>query len=380
MKNLRDLLLVCVLMPAFSSAQAQWEVQDSHTTSNLRGIHAVNSTVAWASGADGTILRTQNGGAHWQKCAIPPDGDKLDFRGIWAWDANTALVMSAGPGEQSRVYRTSDGGAHWIEEARNTDKDGFWDAMVFQSEDSGKHGDKPAGMVVGDPVGGRFFTMTTAGAKWSIGKNACAAREGESAFAASNSSVVVFGAGKFILGTGGKSGPRALLSPVLSGTDVCLAVTVPVASGNDSSGAFSLAFRDVKRGVAVGGDYKKPDESSGTAAWTSDGGRHWTASSSLPRGYRSTVAWYEGAKAWVAAGTNGSDISMDDGHSWQPLDAGNWNALSLPYVVGPKGRIGKLQSDAIKEKSGLKKQRRPYASTQILKVCVASRGQDRRWG
>ncbi len=134
MKNLQALLLFSVALVAFGDASAQWEMQDSHTTSNLRGIHAVNASVAWASGADGTILRTQDGGVHWQKCAVPPDGDKLDFRGIWAWDASTALVMSAGPGEQSRVYRTSDGCAHWTEDVRNTDKDGFWDAMVFQPE------------------------------------------------------------------------------------------------------------------------------------------------------------------------------------------------------------------------------------------------------
>jgi photosystem II stability/assembly factor-like uncharacterized protein len=333
---------------AFSDASAQWEMQDSRTTANLRGIHAVNSTVAWASGADGTILRTQDGGAHWQKCAVPPGGDKLDFRGIWAWGANTALAISAGPGEQSRLYRTADGCVHWIEEARSTDNDGFWDAMVFQPEDFGKHGNKPAGVVIGDPVGGRFFAMTSAGAKWSIDENACLARDGESAFAASNSSVVVFGAGKYILGTGGKGGPRALLSPLLAGTDGCFGAAVPVASGNDSSGVFSLAFRDTQRGVAVGGDYQKSDDRAGTAAWTSDGGRHWTAASRQPRGYRSSVTWYASAKAWVAAGTNGSDISIDDGRTWRALDNGNWNALSLPYVVGPKGRIGKLQSDAIK--------------------------------
>jgi photosystem II stability/assembly factor-like uncharacterized protein len=348
MKHLQVLLLFSVAFVGFGSAQAQWEMQDSQTTANLRGIHAVNTAVAWASGTDGTILRTKDGGAHWQPCAIPPDGDKLDFRAIWAWDANTAVAMSAGLGEQSRLYRTSDGCATWTEETRNDDKDGFWDAMVFQSEDSVKHGDKSAGVLVGDPVSGRFFTMTTAGAKWSVDKNACVAREGESAFAASNSSVVVFGAGKYILGTGGRGGPRALLSPLLAGTDGCLGIAVPVAGGSDSSGVFSLAFGDSKHGVALGGDYKKPDDRSGPAAWTSDGGRHWTAASSPPHGYCSTVAWYAQAKAWVAAGTNGSDLSMDNGKTWKILDTGNWNALSLPYVVGPKGRIGKLRPNAIK--------------------------------
>jgi hypothetical protein len=46
-------------------------------------------------------------------------------------------------------------------------------------------------------------------------------------------------------------------------------------------------------------------------------------------------------------GTNGSDLSRDDGKSWQPLDDGNWNALSLPYVVGPDGRIARLNAAAL---------------------------------
>jgi hypothetical protein len=43
-------------------------------------------------------------------------------------------------------------------------------------------------------------------------------------------------------------------------------------------------------------------------------------------------------------GTNGSDISRDDGKTWTALDDGNWNALSLPFVVGPKGRIARLSA------------------------------------
>ncbi|HEY4050750.1 MAG TPA: glycosyl hydrolase, partial [Acidobacteriaceae bacterium] len=121
-------------------------------------------------------------------------------------------------------------------------------------------------------------------------------------------------------------------------------VQVPLASGNGSSGVFSLAFRDQQHGVAVGGDYRKPDDAVGTAAFSSDGGLSWTPAQTAPHGYRSAVAWDSKAKAWVTVGTNGSDISYDDGKTWQPLDNGEWNALSLPWVVGPKGRIGKLVS------------------------------------
>jgi hypothetical protein len=42
------------------------------------------------------------------------------------------------------------------------------------------------------------------------------------------------------------------------------------------------------------------------------------------------VQWSEALKAWITVGTNGSDISRDDGKTWQPIDNGNWNALSTP--------------------------------------------------
>ena len=125
-----------------------------------------------------------------------------------------------------------------------------------------------------------------------------------------------------------------------------------LASGNESSGVFSLAFRDQNHGIAAGGDYKKPNESQGTAAWTADGGKTWTAANKPPHGYRSAVAWDTADKAWIAVGTNGSDVSFDDGKIWQYLDSGNWNALSLPWVVGPEGRIAKLVSLKSAEISG----------------------------
>jgi photosystem II stability/assembly factor-like uncharacterized protein len=94
--------------------------------------------------------------------------------------------------------------------------------------------------------------------------------------------------------------------------------------------------------MAVGGDYRQPEKTEGTAAYTKDGGKHWTAAVKPPHGFRSAVAWDAKSNAWIAVGTNGSDISYDDGKTWQWLDSGNWNALSLPWAVGPHGQIGKL--------------------------------------
>src|SRR5207244_10052104 len=43
---------------ASRSQPARWESQSSGTTARLRGISAVSDRVAWASGANGTVLRT----------------------------------------------------------------------------------------------------------------------------------------------------------------------------------------------------------------------------------------------------------------------------------------------------------------------------------
>ena len=109
--------------------------------------------------------------------------------------------------------------------------------------------------------------------------------------------------------------------------------------------------------VAVGGDYTKPADTSSTAASSFDDGANWTPALSPPHGYRSAVAYDPTTKTWITVGPNGTDISRDDGKNWSPLEPSaqdapdadkNWNALSLPFVVGPKGRISKLNPDALK--------------------------------
>src|ERR1700740_2679310 len=112
-------LLVCPVI-AMSQAQpeshAPWVIQDSGTMASLRGIDSADGTVAWASGTGGTVLRTTDGGAHWQKCTTPDaerDGAALDFRGVQAWDAQSAIGMASGPGEKSRLSQTNHGCNSW---------------------------------------------------------------------------------------------------------------------------------------------------------------------------------------------------------------------------------------------------------------------------
>ena len=146
---------------AYAQTSSPWQLEPSETTADLRGVHAVGGGVVWASGTGGTVLRSQDSGFEWQGCATPPGAEKLDFRAIWAWDDETAFVMSSGPGDQSRLYKTVDGCAHWTLLYMNPDKDGFWDGLVFRT--------KEEGFLLGDPVGGRFTLLHTVdgGKSWS---------------------------------------------------------------------------------------------------------------------------------------------------------------------------------------------------------------------
>lgn len=351
--------LACLPLHAQQTRSGPWVMESSGTTAGLRGIHSVgNGSVAWASGTGGTILRTEDAGYLWQRCAIPTDAANLDFRGIWAWDENTAIVMSSGPGNQSRIYKTTDGCAHWTLLFTNPDKEGFWDAMVFE--------DRQLGSLLGDSVKGRivYFTTTNGGKRWTRDKApGLEADNGVTgAFAASNSALLsgkraptLFGSvGGYIYAvqtTGTISFPMTPGTPVEMHEQWTRTAT-PLSGSNGTSGIFSLGYQGNPFGygytlVAVGGDYTKPDDSTGTAAWSADGGKTWTAATKPPHGFRSAVAWDAAAKAWIAAGTNGSDVSYDDGRTWAALDNGNWNALSLPYIVGPNGRIARLDESEL---------------------------------
>jgi hypothetical protein len=358
------LAAVLALVLSACTSHAQFALQQSNTTASLRGIANVDGLVAWASGTNGTVLRTLDGGTKWIACAVPPGAEKLDFRAIQAFDEKTALVMSSGKGDLSRIYKTVDGCATWKLVFTNPDApDGFFDAMLFQRHD--------AGWLLGDPVKGHFYLATTddGGDSWTQVKTADLASPSGAggAFAASNQSLLfsllgpVFGGGSGAFYRG--IWPGCSQSVGYNDPAQCLErmkfqrTPLPVGGSKETAGIFALnAHRNTM--VAVGGDYAAPDSTAAIAAVSHNDGVVWTASTTQPHGYRSSVAYDAEAKAWITVGTNGTDVSTDEGTNWKPLtpdpakgdtpDANkSWNALSLPFVVGPKGRIGRLREDAL---------------------------------
>jgi photosystem II stability/assembly factor-like uncharacterized protein len=326
------------IIPAFFATLAlHWIPQASNSAAGLRGLSVVSQKVAWTSGTKGTILRTLDGGEHWEARTVPGT-DGLDFRDVKAFDARTALVMASGAGEASRVYLTTDGGEIWMLVLSNPDKAGFFDAMKFW--------DRKHGILLGDPVAGHFTIYTTedAGLNWerSHGPEAIA---DEGAFAASGTCLTLLGNHDAWFGTGGPGAGR-----VFHTTDRSKNWTVaatPLSGHVASAGIFSVVFVDSKHGIAVGGDYQKPAQAEHTIAMTGDGGFTWVVpAGALAGGFRSGATYVKPRKMLLAVGTGGSDYSFDGGMTWRRLSTDNLNAVASDgesvWAVGPKGLIVKL--------------------------------------
>ena len=330
---------------------AQWTPQQSGTAARFRGVSAVSPMVAWASGSGGTYARTTDGGATWQ-AAVVAGAAQLDFRDVQAVDANTAYLLSIGPGEQSRIYKTTDGGLDWSLQFTNHNPKAFFDAFAFW--------DSRTGIAMSDPVDGRFLLIKTTdgGASWKElpRETSPAAIEGDGGFAASGTCIAVQGKKNVWFGSGGGATARVFRST--DGGETWKAAPTPITAGNASSGIFSIAFKDGRHGVIAGGDYRKEKETGNNVATTTDGGATWTlAKGTRPSGFRSAVVYVLGTRGpmLVAVGPSGSDYSVDNGTSWLSLGSIGFHAASFAgahagWGVGESGRVAKYDARNSKKK------------------------------
>jgi len=139
---------------------------------------------------------------------------------------------------------------------------------------------------------------------------------------------------------------------------------------NASSGIFSLAFRDAKNGVAVGGDYQKPETSDlPNVLFTTDGGQGWQIGSGTqpPGMYLSSLVSVQavgvhipGWQSFIAVGTKGMvnlvgqiskedlskmfegfkpKVSEEELNSVAIAPDSHKNSVENVWAVGPKGKV-----------------------------------------
>ena len=283
-----------------TAAEAQTvKLLNSGSKASLRGLSVVNDDVVWVSGSSGSVGRSVDGGETWAWVTVK-GFEKIDFRDIEAFDKNTAIIM--GIADPAYILKTIDGGQNWKVVFTDTTKGMFLDAMEFWNEQSG--------IVIGDPIGDKIFIARTydGGENWQgiPSEKIPTADKGEAFFASSGTNVRKLSKQEAVFVSGGL---RARLFVRDKKIDL------PIIQGKESTGANSLAVKNKKCLIIVGGDFNAQDDTTKNCVITMDGGKTFTAPVVGPHGYRSCVE-YLGKKSWISCGLNGVDYSTNEGLHW----------------------------------------------------------------
>jgi photosystem II stability/assembly factor-like uncharacterized protein len=308
------------------------EALDSGVADELRGLSLAGGA-RWASGAKGCVTADN-------QVVRPPGAEGLDFRGIHAFSARSALAMSAGRAEASQLWRTDDAGKTWTRITVNTDPQGFWDAIAFA--------DAKRGFILGDPTAGRFTLLRTqdGGQTWARAPDAALppAYEGEAAFAASNGSLAIGPKGLVAFCTGGL-GPWARAYVSRDGGQNFVVIDAPIEAKLASRGGFACAFDRAGTLWVCGGDYRAPKAEGVNLARLTAGSSAFEAVAA-PAGYLSGVAARDGTV--IATGLAGTIVSLRGGPfvrlSETPFNTARLRGAGEAHLVGPKGSMGRWRA------------------------------------
>ncbi len=329
MKTTIVFILVCLLAAPISAQTVK--LLTSGINTSIRGLSVVDDKTVWVSGSNGTVGRSVDGGDTW-KWMIVKGFEQTDFRDIEAFDDMTAVIM--GIADPAYILRTIDGGDKWTVVFRDTMKGMFLDAMEFWNEQSG--------IVIGDPMNGRFYIARTfdGGSTWQgiPENNKPLADSGEACFASSGTNIRKLNKSEAVFISGGSSAHLFIRNKKMK---------MPILQGKETTGANSIAVKNKKTMIVVGGDFNEPDLTNYNCVITKDRGKTWTVPAVPPHGYRSCIE-YLGRNKWVCCGLNGVDYSKDGSKTYSWISKESFHVCrkakkgGAVYFAGTGGRIGKL--------------------------------------
>ena len=320
-----------VKRPDFSEVRIEVLYEDSLS---IRAIELMNGSLGFAAnkGVFGTIdLQTKTVRTNIQKY----DTLLPEFRAIAHTSTDFFMLSVANP---ALLYKTGDKGSMelvYTEEGETV----FYDSMAFWNDKEG--------IAIGDSMAGCLSVIITRDDGNSWNKLSCTqlqeAPEGEGAFAASNTNIVIVGNKAWVGTTKGRvyyTDNKGLSWEVFQ---------TPILSEKPTQGIYSMDFYDSSLGIAIGGDYTDPEKNMANKAISHDGGKSWQLlANNQDPGYKSCIQFVPDSegKGIVAVGFTGISYSNDMGKNWKTLSNEGFYTLrfqndSVAYAAG-RNRIARL--------------------------------------
>ncbi|KVV14871.1 oxidoreductase [Flavobacterium sp. TAB 87] len=244
---------------------------------------------------------------------ITEDSLKIEFRSL-AQNKQSVFVLSiANP---ALLYKISKNDLSYRLVYTEKQEKVFYDSMQFWNDTDA--------IAIGDPIDGTFSILRTGdgGNTWTKlpSEDLPKLVEGEAAFAASNTNIVIKN-NKTWLVSGGKNA-RVFYSDDKAKT--WTASETPILQGKTMTGIFTADFYDEKNGFIAGGDYELPQQNFGNKAITSDGGKNWKLiGENQGFGYASCVQYVPNSKGkkLLMVGATGIFYSTDSAKSWKQISS-----------------------------------------------------------
>jgi photosystem II stability/assembly factor-like uncharacterized protein len=309
--------------------------QDS---TSIRAILAISNDELIFAGSKGDITTTKDGGRTWQTQSLKYNDTIIPhFRSIAKNGENIFALSVANPallykGNQNKYELV------YTEEHEKV----FYDCMQFFAD--GKHG-----IAVGDPTEDcpSIILTSDGGNTWT--KLPCyqlpTFEEGEAFFAASNTNIAIVNNTVWI----GSGGTKARILKSTDFGNTWEIFDTPIVQGDGPQGIYSIDFYDENHGIAIGGNYSKPEDNCANKAVTTDGGKTWTlvANNTNPN-YKSCVQYVPNTNGneVFAVGKTGISFSNDGGHTWKQISKESYYAIQFidsntAWLSGHE-KIGKL--------------------------------------
>jgi len=340
-KNGYLLILIFIVQSTFAqnSGNNSIKILTQKKGVSIRGLSVPNESTIWASGSNGSIALSVNGGSDFQWIQVK-GYERRDFRSIHAWNNKEAIIVAvAAP---ALILKTIDAGVTWYKVYENRDTLMFLDAIHFKDENKGS--------IVGDPISNSLFLLNTTdkGEHWEQVDNSyfkSTLIEGEAFFASSNSNLT-YGRHQQFLVTGGMSSRLWINGE---------ANPLPLVQGGKSTGANSIAISaDGNNLMIVGGDFTKDKIAENNVAGFdySTKTKNWILNEKIknPHGYRSSVT-FVAPLFLITCGTSGVDISKDKGENWELISTESFHVVQkqphtkAAFLAGSGGRIGYIKWD-----------------------------------